>query len=430
MDKNKMEELKFKYIAALKVLETKLEIINDEFNQSNSFNPIEHIKTRIKSDESIYNKLKKEGYNITEEKKKKKIHDIAGIRIVCSFLSDIERIENLIRNDKDLKIIRRKDYINNPKQTGYSSIHLTVLVPVTTLDKVEYVGVEIQIRTIAMDMWASLEHKLLYKSHKEYSEDLQELMRDFSTTTKNIDKVMEYMIKESSNNYKVGDITKEEIRKAKKIEDTPMLKYELARNLMKEKIENLNYELAITKDSNPIEHIKTRIKKPRSIVRKLEKSNYEISEENMKNHVHDLIGIRIVCSFLSDLYEIKDILESDSTLNIIKEKDYINNPKPNGYRSYHINAIIPVNMIDRTEYVEAEIQLRTLAMDMWASLEHKISYEKNGEIPNYITEQLKDISNRTYEIDSSIENIINNQNKILSNNKVKKLSLAKKSICG
>ena len=97
MDKNKMEELKFKYISALKVLETKLEIINDEFNQSNSFNPIEHIKTRIKSDESIYNKLKKEGYDITEENIIKKIHDIAGIRIVCSFLSDIERIENLFR---------------------------------------------------------------------------------------------------------------------------------------------------------------------------------------------------------------------------------------------------------------------------------------------------------------------------------------------
>ena len=422
MDNNKMEEIKFKYIAALKVLETKINIIYDELNKKN-FNPIEHIKTRIKSNESIYNKLTKEGYEITKENIENNIHDIAGIRIVCSFLSDIEKIENLIKNDKDLKIVRRKDYINNPKCTGYSSLHLTILVPVLLLDKVEYVNVEVQIRTIAMDMWASLEHKLLYKSHKEYSDDIKKLMCDFSVTTKNIDYLMEKMITEISNGYQKEVPVNKDNKRVQKIEKVPMLKYELARNLMKEKIENLNYELAETKDFNPIEHIKTRIKQPRSIVKKLEKSGYEINENNMNDHIHDLIGIRIVCSFLSDLYEIKDILENDPTINIIKKKDYINNPKPNGYRSYHINAIIPVKMIDRTEYVEAEIQLRTLAMDMWASLEHKISYEKSGKIPTYITEQLKDISNGTYEIDNTIEVLINNQNKNTQNNKIKKLSL-------
>ena len=408
MDNKEMEELKFKYKYALKILQTKLEILYDELYTDNNYNYIEHINTRIKSNKSIYEKLEKDDIEINAKNIKEQLHDIAGMRIVCLFLSDIKKVEELIKKDKDITIIKRKDYINRPKETGYSSLHLTVLVPVPSIDKTEYMSVEIQIRTIAMDMWASLEHKLLYKSHRKCTPELRNLMIKFAKITKDIDNTMEKLMIESSviPNQSTNEVN---TTKIKKIEDTSMLKYELALNIMKDKINNINYELSETKDVNPIEHIKTRIKKPRSIVKKLEKSNYEITKENINNHVHDLIGIRIVCSFLSDLEEIKNILESDPTIKIIKRKDYINNPKPNGYRSYHINAIVPVKMINRTEYVETEIQIRTIAMDMWASLEHKICYQKDGEIPYNIKEKLKNISNQTNIIDNTVNNLILNQ---------------------
>lgn len=409
MENIDIEELLFKYDAALKIIRTKFEIMYDELNKSNNYNCIEHIKSRIKTKASIYNKLISNGYEITSDNIENHIHDIAGIRIVCSFLSDIEKVEHLIESDKDLIIKRRKDYVNNPKKTGYSSLHLIVLVPVNILDKTEYVEVEIQIRTIAMDMWASLEHKLSYKSQKLNNGEETDLMKNFSIEARKIDNIMEKMIiasnKYNKNNEKINN---DDI---KIIEKSPILKYELALKKLKPKADSINYELSNTIEANPIEHIKTRIKKPENIVRKLNKLNYDITSDNMYNHIHDLVGLRIVCSFLSDLEEIVTIIENDPDIKIIKEKNYIENPKENGYRSYHINALIPVRMINKIEYVEVEIQVRTIAMDMWATLEHKICYQKNGNIPNKLKEKLKLISNYINSMDNSIDTIIKNNKK-------------------
>lgn len=153
----------FLYNSALKEVGTKLEILNDEFQHVHQYNPIEYIKKRIKSPESIVKKLKRSGYESTIDNMISYVNDIAGIRIVCSFTSDIYRIAEMIGRQNDLTVVSVKDYIKHPKESGYKSYHMLVTVPIFLSDRVVDTKVEIQIRTIAMDFWASLEHKIYYK---------------------------------------------------------------------------------------------------------------------------------------------------------------------------------------------------------------------------------------------------------------------------
>ena len=151
------------YNSALKEIGTKLEILNDEFQQVHQYNPIEHIKSRLKSSESIVKKLKKKGYESTIENMVEHVNDIAGIRVICSFTSDIYNVAEMISNQNDIKVLSIKDYIKNPKASGYKSYHMIVMVPIFLSDRIVEAKVEIQIRTVAMDFWASLEHKIHYK---------------------------------------------------------------------------------------------------------------------------------------------------------------------------------------------------------------------------------------------------------------------------
>lgn len=172
------ETMMFLYNSALKEVNTKLEILNDEFVHIHNYNPIEYIKSRIKTPESIVKKLKKGGYESTIENMVTYVKDIAGIRIVCSFTSDIYRLAEMIGRQNDLTVISVKDYMKHPKASGYKSYHMIVSVPIFLSNKVVDTKVEIQIRTIAMDFWASLEHKIYYKfegNAPEYiSRDLRE----------------------------------------------------------------------------------------------------------------------------------------------------------------------------------------------------------------------------------------------------------------
>ena len=162
-DVDSWKTVMFLYNAALKEVGTKLEILNDEFQHVHQYNPIEHIKTRIKKPESIVKKLKRYGYETSIENMVKHINDIAGVRLICSFTSDIYRLAAMIGNQSDLKVLSIKDYIKHPKESGYKSYHMLVAVPIYLSDSVVETKVEIQIRTIAMDFWASLEHKIYYK---------------------------------------------------------------------------------------------------------------------------------------------------------------------------------------------------------------------------------------------------------------------------
>lgn len=161
------------YNAALKQVQTKMEILNDEFQHVHQYNPIEHIKARIKTPESIVKKLKRDGKESTIQNMIEYINDIAGIRVICSFSSDIYRIAAMIKEQKDIKVINIKDYITYPKASGYKSYHMIVTVPVYLSDRIVDTKVEIQIRTVAQDFWASLEHKIHYKFEGEAPEHIR-----------------------------------------------------------------------------------------------------------------------------------------------------------------------------------------------------------------------------------------------------------------
>ncbi|MBQ2804087.1 MAG: GTP pyrophosphokinase family protein [Lachnospiraceae bacterium] len=167
------KEVTLIYNAALKQIETKMSILNDEFQHVHQYNPIEHIKARIKTPESIVKKLKRNGYESTIDNMVKYVNDIAGIRIICSFTSDIFRIAEMISEQRDIKVLAVKDYITYPKMSGYKSYHMIVTVPVYLSDRTVDTRVEIQIRTVAMDFWASLEHKIHYKFEGDAPEHIK-----------------------------------------------------------------------------------------------------------------------------------------------------------------------------------------------------------------------------------------------------------------
>lgn len=165
--KKELMRFMLSYKFALEEINTKIDILKQEFQYFHDYNPIEHVKSRLKSPESILRKIERKGDEFTIESIQKNIRDIAGVRITCSFISDIYAIKDMIANQKDVTLVECKDYIKNPKPNGYQSMHLIVQVPVFMSDGEQKVFVEIQIRTIAMDFWASLEHKIYYKYDKE-----------------------------------------------------------------------------------------------------------------------------------------------------------------------------------------------------------------------------------------------------------------------
>ena len=140
---------------------------------------------------------------------------------------------------------------------------------------------------------------------------------------------------------------------------------------------------------NPIEHIKSRLKTPDSIVKKLKRYGFEVTIDNMVEKLSDIAGIRIICSFTSDIYQIAEMITKQSDVTVLYVKDYIKNPKPNGYKSYHMVVTIPIYLTDGPVDTKVEIQIRTIAMDFWASLEHKIYYKFEGNAPAYLQQELK-----------------------------------------
>lgn len=181
------------YNSALKEVSTKLEILNDEFQLVHKYNPIEHIKSRIKTSESIVKKLKKHGYESTIENMVKYVNDIAGVRVICSFTSDIYEIAQMIANQNDIHVVSVKDYIANPKESGYQSYHMIVSVPIYFSDRNVNAKVEIQIRTVAMDFWATLEHKINYKFEKDIPKDIQKELIECAKMTATLDDRMMHL---------------------------------------------------------------------------------------------------------------------------------------------------------------------------------------------------------------------------------------------
>ena len=164
----------------------------------------------------------------------------------------------------------------------------------------------------------------------------------------------------------------------------------------------MNDEFQHVHQYNPIEYVKSRLKTPESIVKKLKRYGHETSIPNMMEYCNDIAGVRIVCSFTSDIYRMADMIGRQNDITVISVKDYIKNPKPSGYKSYHMIVSIPIFLSDRVVETKVEIQIRTIAMDFWASLEHKIYYKFEGNAPAYISHDLQECSKIVSELDEKM----------------------------
>ncbi|WP_270667131.1 GTP pyrophosphokinase [Thomasclavelia ramosa] len=179
------------YDAGIKEVRTKLEILDDEFKIKHDHNPIHHMEYRLKSVNSILGKLEKRGLEVSLDSIVTNLTDIAGVRVICNYVSDVYKIADLLIKQSDIKLIAKKDYIKHPKENGYRSLHLVVEVPIFLAEKIQPTTVEIQIRTIAMDFWASLEHHLRYKADNEVPDGVRDELIECAKTISNLDYKMQ-----------------------------------------------------------------------------------------------------------------------------------------------------------------------------------------------------------------------------------------------
>lgn len=184
-----------------------------------------------------------------------------------------------------------------------------------------------------------------------------------------------------------------------------LMMYQSAVKEVKTKFEILNDDLSVTYNRNPIEAIKSRIKTPESIVSKMQRKGIEINMNSLMYYIEDVAGIRVICSFIDDIYEVANMLVSQDDITLLSVKDYIKNPKPNGYRSYHMIVEVPVFFANRRQNMKVEVQLRTIAMDFWASLEHKMKYKKDIEGSEEIVAELKRCADNIAELDKRMQDI-------------------------
>ena len=184
-----------------------------------------------------------------------------------------------------------------------------------------------------------------------------------------------------------------------------MMIYQCAIQEVNTKLEVLSQEMSVRYKRNPIETIKYRIKKPKSIAEKLMRNNLPITLDAVSNHLNDVAGVRVICSFIDDIYSVANMLTKQDDINLIAIKDYIKNPKPNGYRSYHMIIEIPVFFSDKKQPVKVEVQIRTIAMDFWASLEHHVKYKKDVKDAEEIAAQLKSCADVIAETDIRMQDI-------------------------
>ena len=168
-----------------------------------------------------------------------------------------------------------------------------------------------------------------------------------------------------------------------------MFLYDHALKKMALKAQMMNDEFVCRYHYNPIEHIKSRLKTADSIVRKLRQDGYEVTIQNMNEKLSDIAGVRIICSFTSDIYQLAEIIERQEDISVLSVKDYIKNPKPNGYKSYHMVVSVPIFLSDHRRDMKVEVQIRSVAMDFWASLEHKIAYKFEGDAPEALLRELR-----------------------------------------
>lgn len=200
------------------------------------------------------------------------------------------------------------------------------------------------------------------------------------------------------------DSTPEKFEEQTKKFQEVMMWYGCAIREVKTKLEVLNDEFQVTRNRNPIDSIKSRIKKPISIFEKMERRGYPLTLDSIVEEMHDIAGVRVICPFIEDIYEVADMLTDQDDIRVLARKDYIKYPKPNGYRSLHLVVEVPVFLSNEKKPMRVEVQIRTMAMDFWASLEHQIHYKK-FDVGEDIVKSLTDCANVIYETDVKMQEI-------------------------
>ena len=183
--------------------------------------------------------------------------------------------------------------------------------------------------------------------------------------------------------------------------------YEAGIKEIRTKLEILDSEFKVKHDHNPIHHIESRLKKPESIIKKAMKKNIDLTEKGLTENIHDIAGIRVICNYVDDVYMVAQLLISQDDIKVIKMKDYIQNPKPSGYRSLHLVLEIPIFLAEGAKPIHVEVQMRTIAMDFWASLEHKLKYKTDNQVPEDIRLELQECALTISELDEKMQNIHN-----------------------
>lgn len=191
--------------------------------------------------------------------------------------------------------------------------------------------------------------------------------------------------------------------------NTLMAYYRCAIMEVETKFNVLNEQFSLEYDRNPIESIKSRIKSMESLAKKVRERNIPITVEGIEENIHDVAGIRVICSFPEDIYMLADCLLQQDDITLIEKKDYIKNPKPSGYRSLHLIVSVPIFLKNEKRNMKVEVQLRTIAMDFWASLEHKLRYKKNipAQVADELAKELKDCAEQSASLDRKMQEIRN-----------------------
>lgn len=211
----------------------------------------------------------------------------------------------------------------------------------------------------------------------------------------------DFPIRHSLNNDTPAELVPEKIKPFMSL----MVYYQCALYELETKLKVLNTEFSATHNRNPIQSIKSRIKKPLSILEKLQRKGLPITADSIEKHLNDIAGLRVVCSFPDEIYQLAIMLSTQDDIKVIEVKDYIKNPKPNGYRSLHLILEIPIFLSNQKRYVRAEVQFRTIAMDFWASLEHQMKYKKKISDPEAIAKELKDCADKIALLDDRMQNL-------------------------
>ena len=407
MENNEIEQLNLIYKKALNVLKEKF--VKLQKNIPSEESPISYVKTRLKTEKSTREKLERK-LNIEYNAKniEENLYDMVGIRIVCPFLSDTNKIIEFINDDPDIEVIEIKNYIKDRKPSGYSSYHMLVLVNTVVNGETKKVKAEIQIRTMAMDVIASIEHKIRYKKKSPLSKEQEDTFNGVIECVYSFDSLIDnFIIKKRLEGIPQQEQLEVIIKNDNYIE--LLNKYEIALIKIKGLLEGIKEEYEEQGLINPIEHIKERIKPDNSIIKKLHAKGKPSTLENIEEHITDVGAIKVVCSFLSDIEIIKEKineLERKNLLRIVETQDYIKTPKPCGYSSYHLVVEVPIEYNGEITFVKIEIQLRTIIMDLWAKIEHILCYKKE-ETPE-IRKELKSYATRIRKIEPQIDSLASN----------------------